>query len=159
MNAFITMLMLVDMHYYFLQSYVNMVFRHDWRPPSFSLISRVSSCISWFINLAMNPTFLALYTIVDLGMNMVYWSLLINLYGSRKFGNHYVRMEVRIWCKYCFVFIPSYHLHARLHSRTNIRIFARLTMPQVKILGMSWFVGIGWIGWVFPTVTSGVLCA
>jgi hypothetical protein len=89
-------------------------------------------------------------------MNMVFWPCLINLYGNRKFGNHFVSMELRIWCEHCFVFIPSYHLHARLHSSTPIRIFARLTMPQVKILGMSWFVGIGW---VFPTVTLGVLCA
>jgi hypothetical protein len=91
-------------------------------------------------------------------MSMVFWSWLINLYGNRKIGNHFVSMELIIWCKHCFVFIPSYHLHACLHSRTPIRIFARLSMPQVKILLMSWFVGIGCIGWVFPTVISGVLC-
>jgi hypothetical protein len=69
---------------------------------------------------------------------------------------HFVSMELRIWHKHCFVFIPSSHFHTNLHSCTPISIFARLTMPQVKIVGMSWFVGIGW---VFPTVTSGVLCA
>jgi hypothetical protein len=79
---------------------------------------------------------------------MVFWPWLINIYGNRKFGNHFVSIELRIWCKHCFVFIPSYNLHARLHSRTPIRIFARLTMPQMKILGMSWFVGIGCIGCV-----------
>jgi hypothetical protein len=83
-------------------------------------------------------------------------TLVNNLYGNRKFGNHFLSMELRIWCKHCFVFIPSYDFHACLHSRTLIRIFARLTMPQVRILGMYWFVGIGW---VFPTVTSGVICA
>jgi hypothetical protein len=116
------------------------------------LYPELSCCISWFINLAKRPTFLALYKIVVLGMNMVFWPWLINLYGNRKFGIHFVSMELRIWCKHYFVFIPPYHLHAHLHSCTPIRIFAILTMPQVNILGMSWFVVIGW---VFPTVTSG----
>jgi hypothetical protein len=75
--------------------------------------------------------------------------------GNRKVGNHFVRIELRILCKHYFVFIPSYYLYAHLHSRTPIRIFARLTMPHVKILGMSWFFGIGW---VFKIVTFGVLC-
>jgi hypothetical protein len=69
-----------------------------------------------------------------------------------KFGIHFVSMELRILHKHCFVFIPSSHLHTHLHSRTPISIFARLTMPQVKIVGMSLFVGI-W--WVFPIVTRG----
>jgi hypothetical protein len=85
-------------------------------------------------------------------MNMVFWPWFTNLYGNRKFGNHFLSMELRIWCKHCFVFIPSFHLHTHLHSRTPISIFARLTMPQVKIIGMSWFVGIGW---VFPTSPRG----
>jgi hypothetical protein len=60
MNAFISMLMLVDMHYYFLQSCVNMVFRHDWRPPSFSLISR-AIMLHWLVyKLSNMPSFLAL---------------------------------------------------------------------------------------------------
>jgi hypothetical protein len=87
-------------------------------------------------------------------MNTVFWPWLTNLYGNRKFGNHFVNMDLRIWCKHCFVFIPSSHLHT-LYSRIPIRIFARLTMPRVKIVGMSWFVGIGW---VFPTVLRGTLC-
>jgi hypothetical protein len=155
MNAFISMLILVSMRYYFLQSCVNMVFRHDWRPPSFSLTSRAIT-LHWLVYKHSNaPYFPYTIRIVDFGMNMVFWPWLINLYRSGKFGNHFVCMELRIWCKHCFVFIPPYHLHACLHSRTPNRIFARLTMPQVNILGMSWFVGI-W--WVFPTVTSGVLC-
>jgi hypothetical protein len=35
-------------------------------------------------------------------------------------------MELRIWHKHCFVFIPSSHLHTHLHSCTPISIFARL---------------------------------
>jgi hypothetical protein len=151
-NAFISMLMLAGMRHYFLQSCVNMVFRHDWRPPSFSLISW-AIMFHWLVYKLSNAPYFPC-TIKNC------WSLdkhgvlpwLINLHGNRKFDNHFVSMDLRIWCKHCFVFIPSYHLHARLHSRTPIRIFARLTMPQVKILGMSWFSSIGW---VFPTVTLG----
>jgi hypothetical protein len=156
MNAFISMLILAITRYYFLQSCVTWCLDMIRDYQLLFLYPELSCCIGWFINLTMLPTFLALQRIVDLGMNMVFWPWLINLYGNRKFGNYFVSMKLKIWCKHYFVFIPSYHLHAHLHSRTPISIFARLTMSQVKILGMSWFVGIGS---VFLTVTSGVLCA
>jgi hypothetical protein len=63
--------------------------------------------------------------------------------AREKFGIHFVSMELKIWYKHCYVFIPSSDLHTHLHSRTPISIFARLTMAQVKIVGMSWFVCIG----------------
>jgi hypothetical protein len=53
MNAFISMLMFVDMHYYFLQSCVNIVFRHEWGPPSFRFIY-LAIILHWLVRKLCN---------------------------------------------------------------------------------------------------------
>jgi hypothetical protein len=58
--------------------------------------------------------------------------------AREKFGIHFVSMELRIWHKHCFVFIPSFHLHTHLHSRTPISIFARLIMPPRRDVMVCW---------------------
>jgi hypothetical protein len=52
---------------------------------------------------------------------MVFSPWLINLSRNGKYDNHFVSMELRILCKHCFVYIPSFHLHLHLHARTLIR--------------------------------------
>jgi hypothetical protein len=37
------------------------------------------------------------------------------------YGNHFVSMELRIWCKHCIVYITSFHLHFHQHAHTLIR--------------------------------------
>jgi hypothetical protein len=102
-----------------------------------------SYCIGWFINFAMCSTYFALKRIIDPGMSMVFWPWLTNIYRNGKFGNQIEAWSLEFGVNIVYVCIPSSHSHAHLQTHTPIRLlifhFTRLTMSQVKILGMFLF--------------------